>query len=61
MLRLKMPGGPFASRLKFDTQEVSDFTVHTVPHFSGEFAFGITDPNLGLQGNGLLKLKTGTR
>jgi hypothetical protein len=60
VLRLKVASGPLATRVKLDTQEVSNLAVHTVPYFADKLAFGIADAKVGLQRNGLIELKTGT-
>ena len=58
MLRPVMAGGPLATRLKFDAQEIPNLPVDTVANLARQFALGIGDPQVGLQRDRLVKLKT---
>jgi len=57
MLRPEMPRRPSAARFKLDAQEIADFAIDAIPHFSQQFAFGIADPHVGLQGNGFGRIE----
>ena len=58
VLWFKVPRRPLATGFEFDTQEVSDLAVHTIPNFAQELAFGVADAKVGLQRDGLVELKT---
>jgi hypothetical protein len=59
MLGLEVAGGPSAAGVKLDAQKVPDFPKHTVANFARKLAFGITDAQIRLQGDGLVELETG--
>jgi hypothetical protein len=61
VLRLKVSGGPSATRIEFDPQEVSNLAVHTVPNLAEQFSLGIADAKVGLQRDRLVELKTRSR
>jgi hypothetical protein len=61
VLRLKVSGGPSATRIEFDPQEVSNLAVHTVPNLAEQLSLGVADTKIGLQGNRLVELKTRSR
>ncbi len=61
VLRLKVSGGPFTTRIELDPQEVSNLAIHTITNLAEQFAFGIADAQVSLQRDRLVELKTGSR
>ena len=56
MLRLKVSRRPLATGLKFDAQEISDLSIHTISNFAQKLAFGVADAKVGLQRDGLVEM-----